>query len=241
MDGLLLVDKPVGWTSHDIVAKLRGITKMRRIGHAGTLDPFATGLLLIGIGAGTKSLHALTGADKTYLAEVTFGATSTTFDPEGVLTPVEPPPTPCSPSEIETALNQFRGGYDQYAPLFSAKKRQGAPLYQLARQGIATEEMRPSKRVTISELTIQSYNWPTLALLIRCGSGTYIRSLGDDLGRALQVGAYVSALRRTTIGSFSLNHALSFDPIPSLSDVENALFPLVDNTNNLLDRAKNPC
>ncbi len=241
MDGLLLVDKPAGWTSHDIVAKLRGITKTHRIGHAGTLDPFATGLLLIGIGTGTKSLHELTGADKTYLAEITLGVTSTTFDPEGVLTPLEPPPTPCSQTEIEMALNQFRGGYDQRAPLFSAKKRQGVPLYQLARQGVATEEMRPSKYVTISELTLQAYRWPRLALLIRCGSGTYIRSLGDDLGRALQVGAYVSALKRTIIGSFSLNQAISFDPIPPLSEVERALLPLGENPNNMLDRAKKPC
>ncbi len=225
MDGLLLVDKPVEWTSHDVVAKLRGILKEHRIGHAGTLDPFATGLLLLGIGKGTKALHVLTGAHKTYLATITLGATSTTFDPEGEITPT---PSPLVPSKeaLEAALDTFRGGYAQKAPLFSAKKRAGTPLYELARKGTATEEMRPVKDVLIDKIEVRSFQWPLLELEIACGSGTYIRSLGDDLGRALGVGAYVSTLRRTHIGPYAITQAISFDPIPSKELVQAALLPL---------------
>lgn len=243
MNGLLLVDKPAGWTSHDIVGKLRSITRIRRIGHAGTLDPFATGLLVIGIGTGTKSLEKLTGLNKTYVAELTLGATSTTFDPEGVITPLQglPSEIPLPSIAVEKALDYFRGGYEQRAPLFSAKKRGGVALYKLARQGKATEEMRPVKHVKIEELTIQSYIWPHLRLQIRCGSGTYIRSLGDDLGRVLRTGAYVSALRRTKIGAFTVAQALSWQPPPSLEKIRSALLSLGNGPENLLDRAKISC
>ena len=223
MNGLLLVDKPAGWTSHDVVAKARGITKIRRIGHAGTLDPFATGLLLLGIGTGTKQLHGLTGTDKVYVADIVFGVTSTTFDPEGTLTPHEPEPVPLTQTAIEAGLELFRGGYEQYAPLFSAKKHQGTPLYRLARRGELDETLRPKKWVTIQSLTIEHYAWPVLTLRIHCGSGTYIRSLGDDLGRALGVGAYVNRLRRTQIGEYSLNQALLWDPLPTITDIETHL------------------
>lgn len=224
MDGLLLIDKPADWTSHDVVAKLRHLLNMRRIGHAGTLDPFATGLLLIGVGKGTKALHHLTGVDKTYEARVELGVRSTTFDPEGELTRTIDPKLPTT-TEIEQALDLFRGGYDQRAPLFSAKKRQGVPLYELARRGEAEETMRPVKHVEIFELTILNYTWPILDLRIRCGSGTYIRSLGDDLGNALAVGGYVTALRRTKIGDFSLNQAISWQPLPTGNGLEQALIP----------------
>lgn len=226
MDGLLLVDKPAGWTSHDVVAKLRHIIGIRRIGHAGTLDPFATGLLLLGIGKGTKALHELSSKNKAYRAHLTLGVTSSTFDPEGVLTITDPPPHPCTREDIEQALETFRGGYEQRAPLFSAKKRDGMPLYRLARQGAAEETMRPVKRVLIAELTIERYTWPHLELFIRCGTGTYIRSFGDDLGHNLGVGAYVSALQRTEIDSFSLKEALSWEPIPTKENVQQALLPL---------------
>lgn len=225
MDGLLLIDKPVDWTSHDVVAKLRGILKERRIGHAGTLDPFATGLLLLGIGKGTKALHTLTGAHKTYLATITLGATSTTFDPEGDITQT-PSPIPPSRETLEKALDTFRGGYAQRAPLFSAKKRAGTPLYTLARKGLATEEMRPVKDVLIDKIEVRSFEWPLVELEISCGSGTYIRSLGDDLGHVLGVGAYVSTLRRTHIGPYDIGRAVSFDPIPSPELIQGAILPL---------------
>lgn len=220
MDGLLLIDKPAGWTSHDVVAKLRGILKIRRIGHAGTLDPFATGLLILGIGTGTKKLTELVGLDKEYEATIRLGATSDTFDVEGVVTPTvgahghapgtradNHPPL----QEIERALDQFRGGYEQLAPLHSAKKIGGKKLYDLARAGTATEEMRPKKCVKIASIDVLDYSWPDLKIHVKCGSGTYIRSLADDIGRALGVGGYCLELRRTNIGSFHVKDALPME------------------------------
>lgn len=213
---LLFIDKPAGWTSHDVVAKLRGVLKIRKIGHAGTLDPFATGLLILGVGPGTKQLTALVGLDKTYETTLKLGATSTTFDPEGKITEtaLDPLHIP-SLSDIEQALDLFRGGYEQRAPLHSAKKRAGKKLYELARAGQATEDMRPVKHIRIDELTVIGYAWPELRLRVSCSSGTYIRSLGDDIGRALGVGAYVQQLRRTRIGNFELSLASSLESLLS--------------------------
>jgi len=219
MDGFLLIDKPAGMTSHDVVDRLRRVTGERRIGHAGTLDPFATGLLILGIGKATKKLGDLVGLDKSYEATLVLGATSDTFDKEGIITPLlakergrgEVPP---DRSDIDRVLDKFRGEYDQLTPLFSAKKLHGKKLYELARAGTATEEMRPVKRVKISKLEAGEYAWPKLRLTIDCSSGTYIRSLADDIGRELGVGAYVDALRRTSIGPFTVKDAL---PLPDLT------------------------
>lgn len=209
MDGLLLIDKPAGMTSHDVVDAVRRIAKTRRVGHAGTLDPFATGLLILGINQGTKALTGLVGLDKTYEATLELGATSETFDVEGVVTHHASRNThQPTLDEIERALDQFRGGYDQKAPLHSAKKIKGKKLYELARSGQATEEMRPVKHVSIPTLLVTRYSYPRLELKISCSSGTYIRSLADDIGRALGVGAYCKELRRTSIGAFSVKDAL---------------------------------
>ena len=213
MDGFLLIDKPAGMTSHDVVDRLRRVTGERRIGHAGTLDPFATGLLILGIGKATKSLGSLVGLDKSYEATLILGATSDTFDKEGIIRRGARPCAP-TPNAIESALQKFRGEHDQLAPIFSAKKLHGKKLYELARAGTATEEMRPVKRVKISKLEAGEYEWPKLHLTIDCSSGTYIRSLADDIGRELGVGAYVDELRRTKIGQYSVKDAL---PLPDLN------------------------
>jgi tRNA pseudouridine55 synthase len=214
MDGLLLIDKPAGWTSHDVVAKLRGILKIRAIGHAGTLDPFATGLLVLGVGKGTKRLTGLVGVDKEYLATVRLGATSDTFDKEGKILELDSRlrgnDTPTR-DEVEKALDKFRGGYDQLAPLHSAKKIGGKKLYDLARAGKATEEMRPMKHVKIDAIDIVEYNWPDLKIDVKCGSGTYIRSLADDIGRELGVGGYCVELRRTKVGDFDVKNAVMME------------------------------
>lgn len=210
MNGLLLIDKPVGWTSHDVVAKLRGVLKIRAIGHAGTLDPFATGLLVLGIGKGTKQLTALVGVDKEYEATVRLGATSDTFDTEGKILS-QSVERKVETKEIEHALDQFRGGYEQAAPIYSAKKIGGKKLYDLARAGKATEEMRPRKQVTIEQITIEQYAWPDLKIRVKCGSGTYIRSLADDIGKALGVGGYCLELRRTKVGDFSVKNAIPME------------------------------
>lgn len=216
MDGLLLIDKPAGITSHDVVDAVRRIAKTRAVGHAGTLDPFATGLLILGINKATKWLTDLVGLDKTYEAGLLLGETSDTFDPEGAITPwPEAITTPPDQKKIEQALEAFRGTFEQRAPLYSAKKLKGKKLYELAREGKAEESMRPTKLVTIQELRIQSYIFPSLELFIHCTSGTYIRSLGDDIGRALNTGAYVKTLRRTSIGAYSIAQAHSLPELRS--------------------------
>ncbi|MBP9869126.1 tRNA pseudouridine(55) synthase TruB [Patescibacteria group bacterium] len=213
-DRLLLIDKPVGWTSHDVVAKLRGILKMKRIGHAGTLDPFATGLLVIGVGPGTKDLTALVGVDKTYIATARLGATSTTEDPEGEIT--ETGAAEVSRTDLESVLNTFVGTYEQTASLYSAKKVGGKKLYDLARQGLGDTVERPKKMVTISELKLLEYAWPNLTFEVSCSSGTYVRALARDIGEKLGVGAYLTALRRTRIGDFRIEDAKKLEDVRPL-------------------------
>ncbi|MFH1077941.1 MAG: tRNA pseudouridine(55) synthase TruB [Patescibacteria group bacterium] len=214
MDRILLIDKPAGMTSHDVVDRVRRVFGTRKVGHAGTLDPFATGLLIVGVGDATKRLQTYVGMDKTYEATARLGATSDTFDPEGVITEI-PGTAYRIPSRegIEHVLERFRGGYEQKAPLHSAKKINGKKLYELARDGTATEEMRPTKKVDITELVVTGYTWPDLLFRVQCSSGTYIRSLADDIGRDLGCGAYLTALRRTTIGEFRIEDATKLEDL----------------------------
>ena len=222
-DILLLIDKPAGITSHDVVDRIRRIYKTRRVGHAGTLDPFATGLLIVGINKATKQLTALVGLDKTYIATARLGATSTTQDPEGTITETEgtsegaskEPPTK---EQVEEALETFRGGYLQTAPIYSAKKVNGQKLYELARKGEGADVVLPQKQVTISELTILDYAWPTLTLQVSCSSGTYIRALAQDIGLKLGCGAYLTALRRTRIGAYSIEDAKTTEQLAAKLD-----------------------
>ena len=211
---LLLIDKPAGMTSHDVVDRVRKIFKTRRVGHAGTLDPFATGLLIVGVNGATKELTGLVGLDKTYEATARLGATSSTFDPEGEITESKAMTVPTA-EDVEHALDAFRGGYEQRAPLHSAKKIGGKKLYELARQGTATEDMRPTKHVTISELVVTRYEWPELDFRVAVSSGTYIRSLADDIGAKLGCGAYLTALRRTRIGAFDIKDAFTLEDLDS--------------------------
>jgi len=199
-------------TSHDVVDRVRRVAGTRAVGHAGTLDPMATGLLLLGIGKATKKLGALIGWDKEYEAELTLGATSDTFDAEGMIhaTPITHHATN---EQIESVLEKFRGTFEQKAPLFSAKKIKGKKLYDLARAGTATEEMRPTKHITIHALCMTHYATPHLSIRVSCSSGTYIRSLADDIGRELGTGAYLSALRRTKIGSISVEQAITLNDL----------------------------
>ncbi|MFH1620546.1 MAG: tRNA pseudouridine(55) synthase TruB [Patescibacteria group bacterium] len=213
MNQILLIDKPAGMTSHDVVDRVRRIFNTKKVGHAGTLDPFATGLLIIGVGDATKRLQEFVGLDKTYEATARLGATSTTFDTEGTITETVGARRAVPLREIENTLDKFRGGYEQKAPIFSAKKIAGKKLYELARKGKATEDMRPAKYVTISELTVLDYIWPNLKFRVRSSSGTYIRSLADDIGRELGCGAYLTELRRTAIGDFEIKDAIGLDNV----------------------------
>jgi tRNA pseudouridine55 synthase len=222
MDGkILLVDKPAGMTSHDVVDRVRRIFKTRKVGHAGTLDPFATGLLLLGIGAATKELSKFVGLDKTYVATARLGATSTTEDPEGEITETvgaratRPGRMACAPTavEIETALNKFRDGYEQTASAYSAKKINGKKFYELARRGQLEGVELPKKFVTITELRTTNYAWPYLTFEVSCSSGTYIRALARDIGETLGCGAYLTELRRTRIGDYRIEDATRLEDL----------------------------
>lgn len=211
--GFLLIDKPVDWTSFDVVAKLRGITGIKKIGHAGTLDPFATGLLIIAIGrAATKQISNYVKKDKVYETTLCLGAVSSTHDPEGEIKKNTKDDTGIpSIDEVERVVKSFTGKQEQIPPMYSAKKVQGKKLYQLARQGKEVE--RWPEGIEVFSLEILKYDWPLLELRVHCSSGTYIRVLGSDIGQALRVGAYLTKLKRVAIGDYKLQDAFGIKDI----------------------------
>lgn len=223
MDGILLVDKPAGWTSHDIVAKVRSVLQKEsgqkiKVGHTGTLDPFATGLLVLVVGSYTKRAGEFSKLDKIYEAELTLSATSSTGDPEGEITPKS---TQMPPEEdVKGVLNTFLGEIEQVPPAFSAVKVGGQRAYKLARQG--KEVKIEPRKVKIYEITDVKYEYPKLRFTCKVSSGTYIRSLAQDIGNKLGTGAYLSILRRTQIGEFKLENAIGIKGL-SLSDIQNRM------------------
>lgn len=214
VNGLLLIDKPKGWTSFDAVNYVRGIIARSqgkkplqvKVGHTGTLDPAATGLLVLCIGSATKRAMGLTKSDKTYEAEITFGATSTTGDAEGVITPHDLGGGLPSREKLLAALVEFEGEIEQIPPAYSAIKVNGKKAYELARAGKPVD-LR-SRQVTVHELQMQSYEWPVARVRCRVSSGTYIRTLAEDVGACLGVGAYLTNLRRTEVAQWSVEDAL---------------------------------
>ena len=204
--GILLVDKPCGPTSHDVVERVRHALGIKKVGHMGTLDPLATGLLLLGVGEGTKLTPFLSGLDKTYRCTARLGARSSTYDAMGEIESVGNPGD-LGRERIEEALRAFRGTIEQLPPPFSAIKVKGRPLYKYARAGEEVE--RQARRVRIDALEIGDWSPPDLRLLMRVGSGTYVRSVVHDLGEALEVGAYVTELRRTAVGEFKVEEAIA--------------------------------
>lgn len=218
--GILLVDKESGPTSHDLVGSLRRLLHMRRIGHCGTLDPLATGLMVMCVGRYTRLNPWLSGADKVYEAQLHLGATSNTEDSEGVITQstVERKP---QVDEIEQILTNFLGEVDQVPPTFSAIKIDGVRSHKLARAGKA-KPLEP-RRVRISQLVVRSYIYPKLELTVHCSKGTYIRALARDIGSALGCGAYLSALRRTAVGPMRVEDALTVGQIEAI--VESGQLP----------------
>ncbi len=220
MDGIILVDKPTGWTSHDVVAKVRSILKQKtgqkiKVGHTGTLDPAATGLLLILIGSYTKRAGEFSKLDKTYEAELTLGKVSTTGDSEGEISRQKTVDGRPGKEEVEKALKSFVGEIQQTPPAFSAIKVSGQRAYKLARRGQEVE-LQPRK-TTVYCLQSTDYRYPKLWLTARVSSGTYIRSLAEDIGQKLGTGAYLSALRRTQIGDFMVKNALKIDDLTPLA------------------------
>src|SRR5687767_920104 len=174
MNGIFNVDKPPGWTSHDVVARVRRLAGQKRVGHAGTLDPIATGVLPVVLGTATRLVEYLADADKAYRATMVLGATTDTYDREGSLV-TNPNDVMPSSEAIETALEQFRGDIEQLPPMHSAVKVGGKKLYELARQGIEID--RQPRKVRISTLHLEKYSPPTLEIFVECSKGTYIRSL----------------------------------------------------------------
>lgn len=215
MDGLILVDKPPGLTSHDVVLRLRNILGLRRVGHFGTLDPMATGLLVIGIRRATRLFPVLSKLDKAYSAGIRLGLATDTYDATG-----RPLSSPCehfpNEKELVRAMAQLSGAIEQLPPPYSAKKIEGRPLYKWAR------EKKPitmrSQRVTVYAFRLVRYSPPQLEVEVECSSGTYIRSLAHDLGLSLGCGAHLSSLRRTRVGPFKLADALSLEKIQEWAD-----------------------
>jgi tRNA pseudouridine55 synthase len=207
--GVLAVDKPAGWTSHDVVAVARGILGLRRIGHGGTLDPAATGLLPLVVGSATKYVDRLHTAAKVYVARVRFGTETSTDDAEGESTRT----APCPPRErVEAALESFRGVIQQRPSAYSAVKVGGRPAYARARSGEAIE--LAAREVHVHRLDVTS--WPAedeIGLLVVCSSGTYVRAIARDLGRATDSAAHLVALRRLAVGALDVRDAIGIDAL----------------------------
>lgn len=214
--GFLLVDKQEGWTSHDVVAKIRGSIG-GKVGHAGTLDPMATGLLVVGIGAATRLLRFVQVADKEYLATALFGVATDSLDADGAMLSREP--LPVTAEEIDGAMNRFRGPIMQVPPMVSARKVEGRRLYELAREGKIVE--REARQVTIHRLELVDLapsDYPEVTFRTVCSTGTYIRTLADDLARAVGGRAHLTALRRIRIGSLDVTDAVSVDDVVTAAE-----------------------
>jgi tRNA pseudouridine55 synthase len=209
--GFILIDKPEGPTSHDIVNGLRKLTGIRKIGHAGTLDPFATGLLILGIGReATKNLSRIQKLDKEYVAKIRLGGVSNTYDRTGKII-LKENIEPISKEKVKKIVTEFIGEISQVPPIFSAKKIKGKKLYQLARKG---EKLEPEPIIVCIEyIKLLEYDWPFVEIKVACSSGTYVRSLANDLGQKLGCGGYLEELCRTKIGSFSLTEAINLQQL----------------------------
>ena len=207
-DGVLLVDKPSGMTSHDVVDAIRRRFFKKKVGHAGTLDPFATGLLVILLGSFTKKSIQFSGYDKEYEAVLKLGVATDTCDIEGKILE-EKEINDVTKEKIEKAFGEFSGEIQQIPPMFSAKKIKGKKLYELARKGI--ELTREPKTVWIRKIEIRDFSVPLVSFYVKCSKGTYIRQLADDIGKRLKCGAHLVSLKRTAIGPFELAKSVALN------------------------------
>ena len=206
INGFVVIDKPAGITSHDVVSLVRRILGIKKVGHTGTLDPFATGVLPIAVNDGTKAIPFLDEGSKTYEALLRLGVTTDTLDMTGTLLS-ESDPSHVTPAQFLSTLSQFTGAISQIPPMYSAIKQGGQPLYKLARQGVEVE--RKARDVEIYSLELLAFDLPHAAIRVVCSRGTYVRSLADDIGRALGCGAALQELRRTASGPFHIEDALT--------------------------------
>ncbi len=201
---ILNLNKPVGWSSFDVVKRVRHLTGVRKVGHAGTLDPFATGVLLVCTGRATKKVSGLMDLEKEYKAELEFGKATDTHDPTGTFLP-EKSTSSLSLPQIEAVCEAFEGEILQTPPMYSAVKVKGQRLYKMARRGQTID--RPSRKVVIKRIELLKFEHPRLWLNVTCSKGTYIRALAHDMGERLGCGAYLRSLVRTRIGSYSIENA----------------------------------
>ena len=217
LDGAILVDKPAGPTSHDVVDAIRRKFQIKKVGHCGTLDPNATGLLIIVLGRGTKLSERLMGDDKVYEGTIKFGETTDSYDCDGVILETKPVP-PLTLEGLNEEAAKFIGDQMQMPPMVSAIKKNGVPLYKLARQGIEVE--REARLIHIYNFRFTSYAEPLGQFRVACTKGTYIRSIAHDLGQKLGCGAHLTTLRRSASGKFDVADALPLDAILKLSPAE---------------------
>ncbi len=234
--GCVVVDKPTGVTSHDVVDMLRRSLGTRKVGHAGTLDPDATGVLVLGIGKGTKLLQFVTGADKTYTGEIVFGTATSTLDAAGEVTGTwDMTPTP---EDVAAAAAALTGDIEQIPPMVSAVRIEGKRLHELAREGIEVD--RPARPVTVHRYETAPTDDPLVYTLdVHCSSGTYIRSLAADVGTALGGGAHLRNLRRPSVGLFTIDEASSIES-PSVMPLTDMLrgMPRLDVDATVADRVR---
>jgi len=205
---IINIDKPIGWSSFDVVKKIKNITKHKKVGHGGTLDPFASGVLIIGTESDTKKLTGITNSDKVYEAQLELGKTTNTLDSEGEI--VDTKQTPEFDSDIiKSVLNKFLGKQKQKPPMYSAKKYKGVRLYKLARKNIEVE--RKDVDISIHNIELVDYNKNIVRFVVECSKGTYVRVLGKDIAKKLDTIGYLSALKRTKVGDFLISDSVSID------------------------------
>lgn len=215
-DGVLLIDKPSGMSSHDVVQKVRHLLRQREVGHSGTLDPLSTGLLVLCVGRGTKISQFLTAEFKSYIADVRLGMSSPTYDAEGITPETEQREVPpVTTDQLQKILNDYLGLSIQKVPPYSAVRVEGRHLYEMTRKGETVK--LPEREIEITEIELLSYNCPDLKFRLTCSSGTYVRSIANDIGEQLGCGAYLSGLRRISVGEFTIEQA------HTLSEIEQAM------------------
>jgi tRNA pseudouridine55 synthase len=215
LDGILLVDKPADHTSHDVIARLRGKLRMKRIGHAGTLDPMATGLLVVLVGKATAVSQYLISLDKEYTGTIKLGITTNSQDADGEVLVTRPVPSTLTEAEVQAAIKTMLGDQYQMPPMFSAIKIDGVPLYKLARKG--EEVAREPRFIRVINWELTRFAPPELDFRVRCTKGTYVRTLAHDLGEKLGCGAHLTALRRTGTDKLTLERALTIEQINALT------------------------
>jgi tRNA pseudouridine 55 synthase len=220
--GIIIIDKPADWTSHDVIAKCRGIFRQRRIGHAGTLDPMATGVLPVFVGRATRAVEFAIDGEKTYLARCRFGQISDTQDSTGRI--LEERIVDITQADLEAALPRFLGAQTQLPPMYSAIKINGKKLYDLARKGKEVE--RTPRPITIHRLELTAFDGCTATLLVQCSKGTYIRTLCHDLGQYLGCGALMSGLRRTAACGYGEAQAVTLEQLQGCPDPSQLLMPV---------------